>query len=118
MNYVLIRMVAVLIASYVTHVGVIPLVFTVETVWVALLVAIILAVINHTIKPLIDIVTLPINFFTLGLFSFVINGLMILLAGNIVNTFITGGFEIPSLIMAVWFAMVMSVVNFFLHIFE
>jgi putative membrane protein len=118
MKYVLIRTAAVLIASYVTHAGVVPLVFTFQTVWVALLVALILAIINHTIKPIITIVTLPINLFTLGLFSFVINGLMVLLASQAVNLIIPGGFEIPSFLLAIWFALVMSVVNWVLHVFE
>lgn len=110
--YILIRTIAILIASYVTKVGVIPVVFTLHTVWVALLVAIVLAIINHTIKPIIDIVTLPINFFTLGIFSFIINGLIILLAASIVP-----GFTIPSLLMAIYFSIVLSIVNWVLHIF-
>ena len=105
MNYIIIRTLAVLVASYITGVGV-ALTFHWNTAWIALLVAIVLAVINHTIKPLITIVTLPINIFTLGLFSFVINGFMILIASYIVS-----GFVIPSLIMAIWYSIVLSVVN-------
>jgi putative membrane protein len=47
------------------------------------------------------------------LFSFVINGLMILLAARLVP-----GFVIPSLLMAIYFALVLSVINWVLHIFE
>ena len=100
MNYIIVRTLAVLVTSYLTKVGV-PVVFALSTGWTALLVALVLAVINHTIKPIIV------------LFSFVINGLMILLASKIVT-----GFEIPSLLMAIWFAMVMSVVNWVLHVFK
>jgi putative membrane protein len=112
MNYILIRTVAVLITSYITKVGV-PLVLAWSTGLTALLVALVLAVINHTIKPIITLVTLPINFITLGLFSFVINGLMILLASYIVS-----GFSIPSLLMAIWFSVVLSIVNWVLFAFE
>ncbi len=112
MMYIIIRTLAVLIASYITSVGV-PISFSWQTGWIALLVAIVLAVINHTIKPVITIVTLPVNLLTLGLFSFVINGLMIILASYIVH-----GFIIPSLLMAIWFSIVLSVVNWVLHIFE
>ncbi len=111
--YIVIRTIAVLVASYITKVGVIPVVFTLHTVWVALLVALVLAVINHTIKPIIDIIALPINFFTLGLFSFVINGLIIMLAALLVP-----GFSIPSLLMAIYFSIVLSIVNWVLHVFE
>lgn len=112
MNYILIRTIAILITSYITHVGV-PITFAWQTGWLALLTALTLAVINHTIKPMIVVATLPITILTLGMFSFVINGLMIMLASQIVH-----GFVIPSLIMAIWFAVVLSVVNWLLHIFE
>lgn len=117
MKYFILRTFAVLVASYVTKVGV-PLVFTsltlaFGTTWVALLVAIVIAIINHTIKPIFMLVSIPINLVTLGLFSFVINGFMILLADKIVPEF-----NIPSLLMAIYFAIVLSVVNWVLHIFE
>ena len=112
MSYIIIRTLSVLVASYITKVGV-PIVLAWETGWIALLVALVLAVINHTIKPVINFIALPINFFTLGLFSLIINGAMVWLASLIVS-----GFVIPSFLMAVWFAIVLSVVNWVLHVFE
>ncbi len=116
MKYIIFRTLAVLATSYITKVGV-PLVFTMSavftTLWTALLVAFVIAVINHTIKPLFMIISIPINFVTLGLFSFVINGAMVLLADKIVPDF-----AIPSLLMAIYFAIVLSVVNWVLHMFE
>jgi putative membrane protein len=47
------------------------------------------------------------------LFSFVINGLMILLADKIVPDFF-----IPSLLMAIYFSIVLTITNWVLHIFE
>jgi putative membrane protein len=75
----------------------------------ALLVAIVLAGINMFIKPIVLIFTLPINVITLGLFTFVINGLFILLASNIVD-----GFNVPNFWHAILFALVLSIVNSFL----
>ncbi len=112
MNYLFFRTLAILITSYITGVGV-PLLFVWNTLWVALLSSIAIAFINHTIKPILHIVTLPINMLTLGLFSFVINGAMIVLASKMVD-----GFTIPTLIMGIWFSVVLSVVNYALHIFE
>jgi putative membrane protein len=117
MKYIIVRTIAVLVASYVTGVGV-PLIFgtfplALSTAWIALLTAIALAVINHTIKPIFMLISIPVNLLTLGLFSFVINGLMVLIADRIVVEF-----SIPSLIMAIYFALVLSVVNWVLHIFE
>jgi putative membrane protein len=117
MKHIIIRTLAVLVASYVTGVGV-PLVFStlpasIGTAWTALLTAIVLAIINHTIKPLFMLVSIPVNIATLGLFSFVINGLMILLADKIVTPF-----AIPSLLMAIYFSIVLSAVNWVLHMFD
>jgi len=112
MQYIIIRTLGVLITSYITKVGV-PIVFAWTTGWTALMVAFVLAIINGTIKPIISILSIPINIVTLGLFSFVVNGLMILLAGEVVH-----GFHIPSLVLAIWFAFVLSIINWILHIFE
>jgi putative membrane protein len=112
MKYFAIRTLAILVTSYITKVGV-PLVFALSTAWVAFVVTIVLAIINHTIKPFFMLVSIPINVVTLGLFSFVINGMMILLAAKIVD-----GFSVPSLLMAVYFSVVLSVVNWVLHYFD
>lgn len=112
MWYILLRIVAILLASYITGVGV-PLLPNIQTLWVAFLVAIVLAVINHTIKPLLNIIFIPVHIVTLGLFSFVINGAMIMLASKLVP-----GFLIPTLLMGIWFSIVLSLVNWFLHVFE
>ena len=117
MKYIIFRTVAVLLTSYFTKVGV-PLVFAMSailgTLWTALIVALVIAVINHTIKPLFMLVSIPVNLVTLGLFSFVVNGAMILLAARIVGP----AFHIPSLLMAIYFSLVLSIVNWVLHIFE
>lgn len=117
MKYILIRTLSVLVTSYITKVGV-PLAFSsltlaFGTAWVALLVAVVLAVINHTIKPVFMLISIPVNLVTLGLFSFVINGLMILLADRLIPEF-----AIPSLLMAIYFSIVLSVVNWVLHMFD
>lgn len=72
----------------------------------SLLVAVVLAAINMFVKPIVVILTLPINVLTLGLFTFVINGFTILLASNIVN-----GFNVPNFWHAMLFALVLSLVN-------
>ena len=117
MKYIIIRTVGVLVTSYITRVGV-PLVFSsitlaFGTAWVALLTAVVLAIVNHTIKPIFMLISIPVNLATLGLFSFVVNGLMILLADKLVPEF-----AVPSLLMAIYFSIVLSVINWVLHTFE
>lgn len=75
----------------------------------ALVVALVLGVINAFLKPILLILTLPINILTLGLFTFVINALLIILVTNLVPGFIVDGFW-----WALIFSVVLSIINSFL----
>lgn len=72
----------------------------------ALVVALVLGVINALLKPVLLILTLPINILTLGLFTFVLNALLIILVSNIVP-----GFTVDGFLAAFIFGIVLSVVN-------
>ncbi len=72
----------------------------------ALVAALVLGILNAFIKPLLILLTLPINILTLGLFTLVINAGLIMLAANIVDGFTVDGFW-----WAVIFAIVLSIVN-------
>lgn len=78
--------------------------------WSALLVALFLGIINAVIKPILIIFTLPINILTLGLFTFVINALMILLTSSIVK-----GFDVDGFLSALVFSLVLSLVSYVLN---
>lgn len=78
--------------------------------WPAFWVAIFLGLINITLKPLLIVLTLPINILTLGLFTFVINGLMVLLASSVIE-----GFDVIGLLPAVIFSIVLAVMSYVLH---
>lgn len=54
--------------------------------------AFVIGLVNIFIRPLLIILTLPINILTLGLFTFVINGLMFLLVAKLVPGFNVEGF--------------------------
>ena len=69
----------------------------------ALFVVVIIALINTFIKPLLQIITLPINILTLGLFSLVINALLLMLAG-----YITPGFEVEGFLSALFGSIILS----------
>ena len=83
---------------------------TVASIWSALWIALILGLINITIKPLLVILTLPINILTLGLFTFIINAGMILLVSSIVK-----GFEVQGFLTALIFSLVLSLISYILH---
>jgi putative membrane protein len=72
-----------------------PYVFTTITVdsfVTALIVALVLALINTLIRPLLVLLTLPVTIVTLGLFIFVINGLLFWAVGTFVPGFHVAGF--------------------------
>ena len=72
---------------------------TVDGYGSAIIVAIVLGLLRIFIKPLLVILTLPITIVTLGLFLFVINAVIILLAGKLVDGFYVDGF---------WYALLFS----------
>ena len=59
----------------------------------ALVVAVVLGLINTLLKPLLILLTLPATLLTLGLFIFVINALLFMLAGHLVDGFQVGSFS-------------------------
>ena len=95
---------AVVLASYVLP-GVAVARFT-----TALLVALVLSLLNFFVKPVLILLTLPITVLTLGLFLFIVNALIILLAGKLVS-----GFRVDSIWSAFLFSLLLS---FFTYILE
>lgn len=83
---------------------------SVNSVFTAFMVALVLGIINVFLKPILLILTLPINIFTLGLFTLVINAFLVLLASQIVD-----GFRVDSFWWALAFSLVMSIVHSTLH---
>lgn len=77
--------------------------------WTALIVAIVLGIVNAILRPIIFILTLPINILTLGLFSFVIMGLMVYLVSALVP-----GFKVDNFGWAILFALIVSLINWIL----
>lgn len=76
---------------------------------ISLLVAIVLGIVNAFLRPIIFILTLPINILTLGLFSFVIMGLLVYFVSAIVP-----GFTIDNFGWAILFALVVALINWIL----
>jgi putative membrane protein len=82
----------------------------INDIFTAVVVAVILAILDATIKPLLIIFTLPVTIFSLGLFLFVINAFIILMAEHFVN-----GFKVSSFWDALLFSMLLSFFNSFVH---
>lgn len=72
----------------------------------AIIAALLFAVINFAIKPIIRIITLPLNILTLGLFGLLINVLLFWFVAEI-----TTGFTVLNFIAAFWGALVLTLAN-------
>ena len=73
--------------------------------WTAFVFAIVLALLNMFVRPILVLVTLPVTFITLGLFLFVVNTLIIMLASKFVD-----GFSIDNFWWALLFSFVVSII--------
>ncbi len=75
----------------------------------AVIVAAVISLLNMFVRPLLIFFTLPATIVTLGLFLFVINAIIILLAGNLVT-----GFNVSGFFTALLFSVLLSVFRSFL----
>ncbi len=76
----------------------------------ALLAVVVIGLINTMLKPLLFVLTLPITVLTLGIFSLVLNALMLLLAGSVLS-----GFRVEGFGAAFVGSIVLSIVSAVLH---
>jgi len=76
----------------------------------ALVVAVVLGLVNATVRPILFLLTLPINLMTLGLLTFVIIGGCVELVAWLVP-----GFQVDGFLWALAFAAVLWPINTFLH---
>ena len=91
--------------SYLLNAGV-----HIDTFWTAIVLAVVLAVLNAIVKPILIILTLPFTLVTFGLFLFVINAAIILIADRFIKGFTVDGFW-----WALLFSLLLSVVTSVLY---
>jgi putative membrane protein len=84
----------------------------IKTLGMGILAAGILGVVNAVIRPVVLLLTLPINILTLGLFTLVINAFLLTIVADLVP-----GFSIETFRAAFWGALVISLVSWLLNIF-
>lgn len=70
----------------------------------AIIVAFTIAVLNMFVRPILVIFTLPVTILTLGLFLFVINAFIVLLAGKLIT-----GFAVSGIFTAIIFSVLLSI---------
>ena len=82
------------------------------TIWAAVLGSVFLGIINAVVRPILLILTLPLNIVTLGLFTFVINAFMLWLTSVTIK-----GFDIAGFGTAILAAILLSLISFALSYF-
>jgi len=73
--------------------------------WSVLVTSLILGLLNTLVRPVLILLTLPINFLTLGLFTFFINAIIFWIASTMVK-----GFDVVNFASAFWGALVYSLI--------
>ena len=81
----------------------------IDSLSTALVASLVLGLVNTLIRPILVILTLPVTFLTLGLFIFVINGLMFWAVADLVN-----GFQVDNFGAAMLGAMIYSIASWVL----
>jgi putative membrane protein len=82
----------------------------IANVWTAFVAALIIGLVNALVRPILILLTLPVNIITLGLFTLIINALMFWLASSIVK-----GFDVANFSAAFWGALVFWLVSWFVN---
>lgn len=82
-----------------------------DSVWAAVITAVVIALLNNFIRPILIVLTLPFMVLSLGLFLFIVNACIILLAGALVPSFHVDGFR-----GALLFSVLLTLFNYLLEI--
>ena len=85
----------------------------IEGLYTAIIITILWSLANVTVKPVLLFITLPIQFLTLGLASFLVNGFIFWFLATFIK-----GFEVSGFLTATLGALVLSLTNALLHKFE
>ncbi len=82
----------------------------VDDLWAALIAACVLGIMNGLIRPILVILTLPITILTLGVFIFVLNGLLFWMVSSFVP-----GFAVDGFLPALFGSILVSIVSYLLN---
>lgn len=84
--------------------------FHLASIWTGIVAAIVIGLVNTFIRPVLQIIALPISILTFGIAAFLINVLLLWGSSKLVP-----GFEIAGFTTAIVAAIVLSLVSWFLH---
>lgn len=78
----------------------------IDSIWQAVVLALLLGLLNAVVKPILVILTFPITLVTFGLFLLVVNALIILLADKLLD-----GFQVKNFWWALLFGLLLSIIT-------
>jgi putative membrane protein len=105
MNQFLVKLLLMAVSIYL--VGKITKLYRIEGFFTAVITALLLALVNAVIRPILIFLTFPITLLTFGLFLFVVNGISLLIVSKFVS-----GFKIEGCLNSAVAAVLISVVHF------
>lgn len=85
--------------------------FTIKSFGSAMWASLLVGLLNMLIRPILLFLTLPINFLTLGLFTFVVNAIILRIAAGLLK-----GFDINGWFSAIIGAVVLAIVNYLFYV--
>jgi putative membrane protein len=78
----------------------------------ALMAAALLGILNAFIRPVFILITLPINILTLGLFTWIINSILLMMVSGVI-----GGFHVDGFWSALWGSLILALINWLVNVF-
>ncbi len=86
---------------------------SVDSIWTALAFSIVLGLLNIFLKPILLLLSIPINILTLGLFTIIINTIIVMIADYLVAGFVINNFS-----WALLFSLIISIINSLFGVFK
>lgn len=83
----------------------------VESVWTAVITAIVISLLNNFIRPILIVITLPFTIMSMGIFLLIINAIIIILASGLVTKF-----HVDSFWNALLFSLLLTIFNYLLEL--
>lgn len=84
--------------------------FRVENFTTAILAAIVLGIVNTFIKPILSLITAPLTLISLGLFSFIVNAVVLFIVSAVVKSVVIDGW-IPAILGAIVLSVVSTILT-------
>lgn len=84
----------------------------ISSLWGAIATAVVIAILDNVVRPILIVITLPVTVMTLGIFIFFINAIIIMMADGLLGS----RFEVDSFATALLFSLLLTALNYLLEL--